>query len=183
MSENIKILVDELGSKDNKIRKNALDTLLGITNEKVKWIYEVWDIFVEKLDSSNSYQRSIGIFMLSNLVKSDYENRFFDVINKYLELMEDERFITARQTIQSSWKVAIAKKTLRNKIANYLLKMFLDNKHLSSHANLIRKDITQSLVNINNLYKNAVDLGELELKIEMYCDKNEKKKLYVLLGK
>lgn len=182
MDKKIKSLIDELSSKNNKIRKNALDMLLEITNEKVDWIYNVWDIMIEKLDSTNSYQRSIGIFILSNLAKSDYDKKFLDIIDRYLELMEDEKFITSRQTILSSWKVAVALEPLRSKIVDYLIKMFSDNKHLSSHANLIRKDIAESLINIHKEYKDSVDLNQIKLKMKMYCDKKERKNLERLLS-
>lgn len=181
MDKKIKSLIDELSSKNNKIRKNALDMLLEITNEKVDWIYNVWDIMIEKLDSTNSYQRSIGIFILSNLAKSDYDKKFLDIIDRYLELMEDEKFITSRQTILSSWKVAVALEPLRSKIVDYLIKMFSDNEHLSSHANLIRKDIAESLINIHKEYKDSVDLNQIKLKMKMYCDKKERKNLERLL--
>lgn len=183
MNENIKKLVDELGSKNNKVRKNALDTLLDMTQEKVDWVYEVWGTLVDKLASDNSYQRSIGIFLLSNLIKSDYEHRFFEVIDRYLELMEDEKFITSRQTIQTSWKVAIQLDELRDKIIHYLLKMFSENKFLSLHANLIRKDIIMSLCNIHNVYKDAVDILDIKFRIDMYCDEIERKELIKLLNR
>ena len=182
MSEHIKELVKELGSKDNKIRKNALDIMLKLTQEKVDWVYEIWDILVDKLNSKNSYQRTIGVFLLSNLAKSDYEGRFLEIIDRYLQLTEDEKFIASRQTIQSSYKVAIAIKQLKDKIVNHLIKMFSENKHLNSHANLIRKDIVQSLCNINNAYQD-IDLIEIKLKIEMNCFNKERKELEKILRK
>ena len=80
----IDLLVEDVGSKDNKIRKMALDNLLKITEEKIDWVYDIWDIFSEKLYSNNSYQRSIGVFLLSNLAKSDYEHS----VNAKMKMMK-----------------------------------------------------------------------------------------------
>lgn len=175
MNDSIKVLIGDLNSKNNIIRKNALDTLLEITEQKVNWIYSEWNDLVNKLNSDNSYQRSIGVFILSNLAKSDRKNKFSDIIDTYLELMEDEKFITSRQTIQNSWKVAVALESFRSKIIDYLMIMFSNNKHLSTHANLIRKDIVESLVNIHNYYKDSVDMNMIRMKIEADCEDKERK--------
>jgi len=177
MNDNIDILFLELESKNNMIRKNALDKVLEITEEKVDWIYNKWDDLVKKMDSENSYQRSIGMFVLSNLAKSDTEKRFLQIIDKYLGLMQDEKFITSRQTIQSSWKVAIALEELERKIVDHLKEMFIMNRHLTSHSNLIRKDIVQSFMEIYKVYKNKNDLIEMEMLIESRCDAKVRKSL------
>lgn len=182
MNENVRILMDGVGSKNNKIRKEALDTLLDLTEEKVEWVYEIWGTLVDKLYSENSYQRSIGVFLLSNLAKSDYKHRFYEVIDRYLELMEDEKFITARQTIQSSWKVAVELKNLTDRITKYLLKMCSENKFLTQHANLIRRDIIMSLCNIHNACIDAVDISDIEFTINKYCEE-ERKQLISMLNK
>lgn len=179
----IDLLVEDVGSKDNKIRKMALDNLLKITEEKIDWVYDIWDIFSEKLYSNNSYQRSIGVFLLSNLAKSDYEHRFVEEVDKYLSLMEDEKFVTSRQTIQSAWKVAIVYDEIREKIVRYLYTMFTENKFLEVHAILIRKDIITSLCIIRSVYQDAVDIVDLELRIEMNCEGKEKEELIKLLDK
>ena len=183
MEENIYNLMNQLNNKDNKTRKEALDQLLDMTEEKVDWIYDVWDILVDKLQSDNSYQRSIGVLLLSNLAKSDQMKKFNDLLNRYLGLMEDEKFITSRQTIQSAWKVAVAIESLRQIIIDYLFTMFSDNKHLVAHANLIRKDIAQSLVHIHNLFSEDVDLNLLLMKVESACDKKECKELVAIIKK
>ncbi len=76
-----------------------------------------------------------------------------DSLKLLIELMEDEKFITSRQTIQTSWKVAIQLDELRDKIISCLLKMFSENRFLNLHANLIRKDIIISLCNIRMFIK------------------------------
>ncbi|PKM50285.1 MAG: hypothetical protein CVV02_12400 [Firmicutes bacterium HGW-Firmicutes-7] len=181
MDDNIEVLIEELNSKNNIIRKNALDTLLEITEEKVDWIYSEWDHLVDKFNSYNSFQRNIGVLIMSNLAKSDHKNKFAEIIDMYLELMEDEKFITSRQTIQNSWKVAVALDSYRRKIVSYLIRMFSNNKHLNTHANLIRKDIVESLIHIYNYYKDDVDLNLIEIRIKADCEDKERKILESIL--
>src|SRR5271157_6051510 len=106
MNKDIKRLVNDLGSSDDKIRMGALGTLLKRTESKVDWIYEVWDHLLEKLDSENSYQRTIGVKLLCNLAKSDTEDRINLALDRLLVHTKDEKFITSRQCIQNIWTAA-----------------------------------------------------------------------------
>lgn len=157
MNDIIKDLMERLNVKDNNIRKEALNKVVELTECPVDWIYDYWDFLVEKLDSKNSYQRTIAMFIISNLAKSDRENRFEGILDKYLLMTEDEKFITSRQTLQTVWKVAIAKENCRKKIVEHLYRMFTENKYLDTHANLIRKDIVETLYKIYESDAEAID--------------------------
>lgn len=183
MNESVNELIERLSVKDNKVRKEALDKVIELTEEEVNWIYEYWDILVKKLDSENSYQRTIGMFVLSNLAKSDSENRFEGILDKYLMMAEDEKFITSRQTLQTVWKVAVTKENCRARIIEYLTSTFTDNKHLVTHANLIRKDVVESLCRIYETDTDLVDLNYLEMQIEENCEKKEQKILKDIMKK
>lgn len=178
---NIQELINRLELKNNKIRKQALDIILDLTLNQVDWIYDYWDIFVKKLNSNNSYQRTIGMLVISNLALSDKEDRIVEHIDKYLAMMEDEKFITSRQTIQSSYKIALIKPAVREFVIEYLLKMFTNNIHLKSHANLVRRDIINSLCKIYKVNAEGIDLNHLSMKIEEYCDPKEKKEFIKLI--
>lgn len=181
MSDPIKELINTLSVKEDKVRKVALDEVLKLTQEKVDWINEYWDTIVEKLSSENSYQRTIGMFVISNLAISDNENLIDGILNKYLSLMEDEKFITSRQTIQTSWKVAIGKQSTSKTIVEHLMRMFTSNIHLKTHANLIRKDVVESVCQIYCHNSEGIDLNCLRLQIEKDCDQKEKQILYKII--
>lgn len=142
-------LFEDLNSKDNKIRYNALLTLMKITDKKILWVYDKWYDLERKLYSDNSYQRSIGLMLLANLCKSDTESRFDKIIARYIELFEDEKFITSRQCIQNSWKIAAVKKLYCSTITEALEHTYYENIHLKSHANLIKADVIFSLCRIS----------------------------------
>jgi hypothetical protein len=177
MDKSVRESLDNLGSTDDTIRLNALQTILKITEEKVDWAYDVWNGLIERLDHQNSYQRSIAIMLLCNLSKSDYENRTRGSLNRLLAHTKDEKFITSRQCIQNIWKVAVADDQSGEVIIAHLEKRFegcADEKHY----NLIRQDIIQSMRLIYDAKKNdrlfarAMDLVKIE-KEEKYRKKYE----------
>jgi hypothetical protein len=145
MNKTIKTYIENLATTDDKIRLEALQTLLGVTESKVDWIYEVWDLLLEKLDHENSYQRSIAVMLLCNLAKSDVDNRLKTTLDRLCAHTKDEKFITSRQCLQNLWKVAAANKRNREKVLKHLDRRFRECTQ-EKHYNLLRQDILQSLL-------------------------------------
>jgi hypothetical protein len=145
MNKDIKKHIDNLGSTDDKIRLDALQTLMKLTESKVDWIYEIWDHLLEKLDHENSYQRSIGIMLLCNLAKSDTEDRIKSALDHLLAHTGDEKFITSRQCVQSIWKAAATNRVNREKVLKHLERRFVECAD-EKHYNLIRQDVIQSMM-------------------------------------
>src|SRR5512134_882760 len=140
MNKNIRQQFDNLASTADKIRLEALQSLLRLTESKVDWVYEVWDELLEKLDHENSYQRSIGILLLCNLAKSDTEDRLKYALDRLLLHTRDEKFITSRQCIQNIWKAAATHKANRQKVLKHLQMRFVECVD-EKHYNLLRQDI------------------------------------------
>lgn len=170
MSKNrIERLFDDLNSKDDKLRYSSFQELMMISEEKVDWVYDYWSDLLSKLKSDNSYQRSIGIMLLANISKSDYQNYSSQILGNFFQHFNDKKFICSRQTIQCVWKLAVHSKENQDRIAAELEKNWTSNIHLASKGNLIKKDILTSLFNIykqsdrdKQLLKRIKDLIELE---------------------
>jgi hypothetical protein len=173
----------ELESKNDKIRFPAFKKIHEMTNKKVKWIYDKWFVLIEKTNSENSFQRSIGLTLLANLAKSDTENRFEKIIDDYLKHFDDEKFITARLCIQNVWKIAVANKKLLKKIIGKLESSYSENSHLNTHANLIKQDIIGSLAKISILGKNKNAAELIESFIENENDIKFQKALHGVVEK
>jgi len=47
MNRNIRKHIEELSSTDDKIRMEALQSMLKATESKVDWVYEVWGLLLE----------------------------------------------------------------------------------------------------------------------------------------
>jgi hypothetical protein len=98
-SADIKFLVETLSEKDDKIRYSSFLLLQAYSKEQSS-VYQYWDVLAKKLDSDNSYQRSLGIMLIAENIRWDKEGKFGAVFEKYMVCCSDEKFITARQTIQ-----------------------------------------------------------------------------------
>jgi hypothetical protein len=144
----------DLESKDDKVRYPAFKTLLNLTEVKVDWVYVKWYELLEKLESENSYQRSIGFMLLANLSKSDTDNRMEQSLKRLIELFDDEKFITSRQCIQNVWKIALGNKAFKLWILDELNKTYYENVHNKNHGNLIKQDV---LFSMNKIYQSEKD--------------------------
>ncbi len=102
-----KLLVN-LRSPDPDQQNYAFQSLLKATDSPVDWAYEVWDDLLRTLADGNNRQRSIAAQVLSNLAKSDSQQRMLKDLSALLKVTKDERFVTARHCLQSLWKVGLA---------------------------------------------------------------------------
>jgi len=172
MDSKIRQAVNNLDSKDDKIRMDALKNMLVLTEKPVDWAYEVWDKMLEKLDHPNSYQRTIGIKMLCSLANSDPENRMAESLDTILAHTKDEKFITSRQCLQSIWQAAGGGSTVnREKIIAHLASRYRECT-TEKHYNLLRLDIIQSLC---NLQQQQPDDSLLKLIQELIAEEEEPK--------
>lgn len=175
--EKIDFLFENLASNDDKLRYAAFKEILELTEKKVKWIYDKFYLLTEKLSSENSYQRSIGFMVLANLCKSDDENRIQPLLPVLLKQLNDEKFITSRQSIQAVWKFALNNEAMKSFVLKSLGNEFYDNRHLSTHGNLIKQDIIGS---IKLIADNANDVKILSLISDLITEENDPKLQKVL---
>ncbi len=141
-------LFAKLKLKDNEIRYAAFLELLEITESPVNWVYDYWDELVGKLNSDNSFHRTIGLQLLANLTKSDSQMKMFDFLTEYVNHFEDDKFITSSQCINFSWKIAIVNDNYCRRIIDELEYTYYENKHNNSHANLIKREVIYALLKI-----------------------------------
>lgn len=146
--EDLSFLIDLLNEKDNNIRYQAL-LLLQHRSALNNDIYPFWDIFLNKLKSKNSYQRSIGLMLIAENTKWDIENKLETTIDQYLMLIDDEKPITVRQCIQCLAKIIPSKKYLM-KIANKLMSVDISCLR-TSMKKLILLDILEILILIKKV--------------------------------
>ncbi len=143
-------LVECLTEKSDKLRYHSLQ-LLQHRSEEYDDVYPFWDVFCQKLRSTNSYQRSIGVMLIAANVKWDRENKIDTTINDYLRVLNDERPITVRQCIQSLGKIVTYRTILHTKIAQELISIDIMNIKPTMRK-LILTDILNILVLIKKHY-------------------------------
>jgi hypothetical protein len=153
MDSQIKKELERSKSKDKEERYQAYCNILKATEQKVDWAYEVWDQLVEDLSHKDNHQRSRAAQYLANLAKSDPENRIIKDFPKLWQVTKDEKFVTARHSLQSIWKVGLAGTTQKEMVMEYMVDRF---KTATDEKNdtLIRSDMIQ---NMKNLYDHLND--------------------------
>lgn len=180
MSEDINTLIEMLSLKDDTARYSAFQELLKITEEKVDWFEEYRIALTQKLTDENSYQRSIGLMLLCNLAKDEKKQEFNGILEKMMPLVNDEKFVTQRQYLQSIWKVAIVENKYRDQIVKQLKEEF-KNCTTKKHYNLLRLDIISSMIKIMNTQDSESIRNIIREMINEETDEKSKKKYLKML--
>ena len=166
--------LDHLRSEDRQLQNEAFSYILEQTETPVEWTYEVWDQLLEGLRHKDNHVRAISAQILANLAKSDPENRMQNDFPALMAVTKDEKFVTARHTLQSIWKVGIVpnmRKTVVEALANWF-KDCITEKNWT----LIRYDIIQDLRNLYDVVKDETIKEKALALIETEEDAKYKKK-------
>lgn len=156
--DDIKQLVEWLSSKDDKLRYPTY-LILQYRSDSHDSLYTYWDTFVNMLSNDNSYIKIIGAGLISRNVKWDKENRIMKTLDKYLELCEDEKLVTARMCIQNLHYIINGSnfdKDICDKIVNKLIYI-----NISKRPNTNWKVMTTDIVNILMQIQKEVSYKEI----------------------
>ena len=174
MDREIKEAFIKSKAKDKQESYEAYLYILQATEKQVDWAYEVWDDLLEGLTDKDNHQRSRAAQYLANLAQSDPENRMLTDLPRLWEVTKDEKFVTARHSLQSFWKVGLGGAEQKDMVMTYMINRFktTDEKNYT----LIRFDILQNMKHLydqlkdQEIKKTAMDL------IETVEDEKYKKK-------
>jgi hypothetical protein len=144
MDATTRMTFDNLRSEDGDVRYAALMEIMRMTDEPVDWAYEVWDELLERLRDKNNHQRAIASTLLCNLARSDPQRRMLKDFDAVLAVTYDERFVTARHTLQALWKVAAAGPEQQRLVVERLAERFRGSSGEKNYK-LIRYDILEGL--------------------------------------
>ncbi|MBD3254947.1 MAG: hypothetical protein GF383_07625 [Candidatus Lokiarchaeota archaeon] len=100
---------------------HCFDILEEVGSLKPELLYKYWDEIYKLLFHSNSYHRNFGLILLAQLAKIDEENKFIDIIDDYLNLLNDDRIMTAEACIKNVIKIASIKPELSETVVDRLL--------------------------------------------------------------
>jgi hypothetical protein len=147
----INFLVAALEEKEDTTRYKAF-LLLQAHSQEASSLYGYWGELEKKLENPNSYQRSIGLMLIAENVRWDKDGKFDGAIGKYLKCCMDEKFITARQTIQGLAGILNATNAYDDVIKQNLLHLsFVQYKE--NQQKLLNKDTANVLKIIENKAK------------------------------
>jgi activator of HSP90 ATPase len=132
----------QLHGTDAESRAASFMHLLELTQQPVEWAHEVWDELLTLLREGDNHQRAIGAQLLSSLAKSDSQQRMLKDLDQLMVVTKDERFVTARHSLQSLWRVGTASPALQKEVVDRLSERFRDCI-TEKNGTLIRYDILE----------------------------------------
>lgn len=175
MDKNTLAILEDLRSNDKEMRYHAFMNIIKITDHPVDWAYQVWDEMLANLKHKDNHVRAIAAQLLCNLAKSDPENRMLKDFDSLLAVTVDEKFVTARHTLQALWKIGLAGELQR--------KLLLEGLETRYHecisernTTLIRFDIIQDLRNLYDEVEDEALRGKALELIELEDDPKYRKK-------
>lgn len=175
MNNQIKKEFEKSKYGNNEERYESYLNILKLTEQKVDWAYEVWDQLIKDLSHEDNHQRSRAAQYLCNLAISDPEQRILNDFPKIWKVTYDEKFVTARHTLQSIWKIGLAGNEEKEMVLEYMTDRF---HHCTDEKNytLIRSDILQNMRNLYNILEDeTIKLTAMKL-IETVEEEKYKKK-------
>jgi hypothetical protein len=175
MNKTVRTHLDNIHADDGQIQFQAYDYLMKATEQPVDWAYEAWDELVEGLTDKDNHVRAITAQILTHLAKSDPKGRMFKDFDKLLSVTKDERFVTARHTMQNLWKVGVVGKKHQKLYMNGMEKRFKECIK-EKNGTLIRYDILVSMRNVYNKGKDEAVRERALVWIELEKDVKYKKK-------
>ncbi|AFC29188.1 hypothetical protein PM3016_2300 [Paenibacillus mucilaginosus 3016] len=144
MDASIRTWLAELESADKNVQYEALQNLLAATDTKVDWAYEMWGPLLGWLTDRDNHRRSRAAQLLSNLARSDPDQRMLADFSKLWAVTYDPKFVTARHTLQNIWKVGLAGPEQKSMVVTHLADRFRTCSDEKNYT-LVRYDIIAGL--------------------------------------
>lgn len=135
---------DDLWSKDRAAQNAAYGAILPLAEQEVDWAYAVWDEVVEQLADKDNHNRAIAGQLLPRLALSDPEHRIVRELPALMAVTDDEKFVTARHTIQSLWHIGRTGDVSRKALLEAMERRFATCAN-HKNATLIRYDLLEGL--------------------------------------
>jgi hypothetical protein len=167
MDSTIRRHLDHIRSQDAQVQNKAFLFLMERTEKPVAWAYEAWDELIEGLTHKDNHVRAICGQLLGNLGRSDPKGRMFRDFDKLLNVTRDDKFVTARHTMQNIWKVGLGGRNAQRLVVQGLEKRFKECIK-EKNCRLIRYDINVALRHLydattsSEIREKALELIELE---------------------
>lgn len=181
MDETIRRYFQGLESNDKTVQYEAYNQIMKAIDKKVDWAYDVWGQLVDDLDDANNHRRSRAAQFLAGLAKSDPEKRILTAFPDVWKVTHDVKFVTARHSLQSIWKIGLSGDEQKELVMQHLIDRFKNCEDEKNYT-LIRFDIIESLKKLydaleeEEIKQTAMELIELE-------DQNKYRKKYLSVWK
>src|SRR3954447_19415421 len=134
----------DLWGGDRDRQNAAYRSFLDTTAEPVPWAHDVWDDVVANLGHRDNHNRAIAGQLLCNLAAHDTTDRVLGDLDALIGVTRDPRFVTARHTLKSLWRIGLAGDVQRRAGVAALAARYREADG-EKNGTLIRHDIVESL--------------------------------------
>ncbi|WP_332631316.1 hypothetical protein [Halalkalibacter flavus] len=175
MEEQVQRYFADLESTDKETQYQAYKNILTLAEKEVDWAYEVWDQLVQDLTDRDHHKRSRAVQFLSYLAISDPEKRMLTDFPAIWGVTRDPKFVTARHSLQSIWRVGLAGDEQLGLVMSHFATRFNDCVEEKNYT-LIRYDMIQGLRNLyDEVKKEDIKQKALDLITKEEDSKYQKK--------
>ncbi|MDS9995240.1 hypothetical protein C6W22_02565 [Bacillus atrophaeus] len=171
MDSIIKTYFENLEAKDKSLQIEAFQNIINATKGKVDWAYEVWDQLLEWLTDPDNHRRARAAQFLAGLAISDPDKRMLRDFPALWEVTNDSKFVTARHSLQSIWKVGLAGPEQREMVLTHIIDRFKNGMN-EKHYTLIRYDL---IVGLRKLYDELKDKHIKKIAMELIESEEDSK--------
>lgn len=116
-------LLDGLNADGARVKYGCEKALRIIGEKEPELLYPHFDTFAELLDGDNNFLKWGAIITIANLARVDSKKKFEKLFDRYFSPVTGPVLITAANVIGNSWKIALAKPPLADRIAREILKV------------------------------------------------------------
>lgn len=152
----VKIVIDDENTREEVINQLLINKNIMVyyhcyyivsraSEEKPELFYKHWNDFASLLNHKNSYHRDIGLTIIANLTKVDKGNFFADIFQKYIQHLNDAKFMTSQCFVKNMKKVLKNKKEYKEEIINLLLDIDKICTYPEKQRELLKSDIIEVL--------------------------------------
>ena len=111
--------------------------------------YEYWDALVPLLTHKNSYHRSIGHWILTNLVKVDIDHKFDAIKDTYFSMIKDVKFQTGLMALRDIISISQWREDLKIEIIDLFLNKEVLIEYKDNQVSKMEYEIITYLSNID----------------------------------
>lgn len=103
--------------------------------------YAYWNSISQLLDHPNSYHRDFSLTLLAGLIKVDKELRFDQIKDKYLSLLNDQKFSTGLCCLRNLARIVSHRQDLLSNVVTLLLKHEKTTRYKPGQEALFNADV------------------------------------------
>ena len=116
-------IIEGLSADRARIKYGCAKILRLLSEKNPEILYPWFGLFIDLLDSDNSFLKWDAIHVLGNLAAVDSENRFEKVYDRHFAPIPGPVLITAANVIGGAAKIALAKPALTGRVTGEILKV------------------------------------------------------------